>query len=88
MMNFLPGAGQSFVVDTDDGEQFMMIRAQTNGKALETPTDNALLGRYFRDRIGIESGRLVTATHLRRYGRTSVDIHKISNMHFQLDFSV
>jgi len=87
-LSFLPEVGQQFTVDTDDGHRFTMVRTQSNGKALETPGDNSLLGRYFRSRIGVESGRLVTATHLRRYGRTSVDIYRISGTHYRLDFSI
>jgi hypothetical protein len=86
--SFLPEIGQQFLVEADDGQRFIMVRAQSNGKALETPGDNSLLGRYFRTRIGVESGRLVTATHLRRYGRTSVDIYRVSSSHYELDFSV
>lgn len=86
--SFLPEVGQQFLVDTDDGQRLIMVRAQSNGKALETPGDNSLLGRYFRTRIGVESGRLVTAAHLRRYGRTSVDIYRVSSTHYELDFSV
>ncbi len=87
-MGFFPVAGRRFGVETDDGELFVLVRAQASGKALETPDDNALLGRYFRQRLGVESGRLVTLAHLRRYGRTSVDIFKVSELKYRLDFSI
>ena len=68
--------GCEFLVICDDGFEIKCIRAQQNGKALCSSESNAILGDYFRKRIGINSGDLVTISHLRKYGRYSVDIHK------------
>ena len=85
---FFPDIGVSFLVKCDDGEEFKCIRSQANGKAIETPSNNAILGLYFRKRLGVKSGYLVTVNHLYNYGRTSVDIYYKSQLEYYLDFSV
>ena len=84
---FFPAPGISFSVECDDGVVFECVRAQQNGKALETPADNALTGRYFRGRLGVESGESVAIWHLIDYGRTSIEIFKIAENSYFLDFS-
>ena len=84
---FFPDRGVEFLVECDDGELFKCVRAQANGKALETSSDNSLLGIYFRRRLGVRQGYLVTIEHLFRYGRTSVDISKKDNFRYFMDFS-
>ncbi len=84
---FFPDKGIPFKVVCDDGFEMTMVRAQENGKALHTSEDNAIIGAYFRKRLGLSSGDLVTINHLRRYGRLTVDIHKIDDFNFTLDFS-
>jgi hypothetical protein len=79
--------GVEFLIECDDGELFKCVRAQANGKALETSSDNSLLGIYFRKRLGVRQGYLVTIEHLFRYGRTSVDISKKDEFRFFMDFS-
>ena len=85
---FFPPVGEQFNVLTDDGEEFIFVRAQDNGKALETPADNSLMGLYFRSRIGVGSGEYVTRNHLDNYGRTTVTISKVDTDVYLLDFSV
>jgi hypothetical protein len=63
------------------------VRAQANGKAIHTFTNNSLLGLYFRKRLGVTSGYMITIDHLIKYGRSSVDIEFISPYKFLLDFS-
>ena len=84
---FFPGRGQPFTVLTDDGKSFIMWRMQDEGKALHTPESNALLGRYFRDRMGLQSGAFVTKEHLLFYGRLDVDFYKIEPETYLMDFS-
>jgi hypothetical protein len=72
----------------DDGEEFRCIRSQANGKAIETPDNNSILGLYFRKRLGVRSGYLVTINHLYNYGRTSVDIYYKNHLEYYLDFSI
>ena len=61
---------------------------QQNDKAITTPASNALLGEYFRNRLGLANGAYVTATDLRSYGRTDVTFIKIDEEHYYMDFSI
>ena len=84
---FFPDIGIKFRLLTDDGYEFICVRAQQNGKAIHTENNNDL-GRYFRNRIGVRSGGLVTIHHLLVYGKTWVDIHRVQDLVYHLDFSV
>lgn len=86
--NFFPMPGIKFDIECDDGEIFNCIRAQANGKAIHTPLNNSLLGIYFRRRLGVMSGYMVNIDHLVKYGRSSVDISKLTDSRYFLDFSV
>ncbi len=85
---YFPKEGAKFFIRTDDGELWVCARRQANGKAIHTIDDNSILGRYFRKRLGLEYGDLITIEHLRRYGRFSIDIYKESEFQFILDFNV
>ena len=86
--NFFPPIGEPFLMRTDDGEEYIFVRAQENGKALHTTHNNSLLGLYFRSRIGVTSGEFVNRQDLDKYGRTTVSILKINEREYFLDFSV
>jgi len=78
-----------FSVLTDDNEMFSCIRASGGyGKEIETPQDNTELGRWFRKRLGIGSGKMITSKIMKRYGREDVTFYKISEDQFFMDFSV
>jgi hypothetical protein len=85
--SFFPSPGIQFTIECDDGEIFYCVRAQANGKAIHTPANNSLMGLYFRRRLDIMPGYAVKIEHLIRYGRTSVDVSKLSTSRFYLDFS-
>ncbi len=85
--NFFPERGMDFTVLTDDGKVLICKRAQANGKAIETPHDNSLIGEYFRNRLGLPEGELVKTRDLRRYGRTNVDFYRIDDETYYMDFS-
>ncbi len=85
---FFPEPGVTFEVDCDDGEHFQCVRAQANGKAIHTPVNNSLFGIYFRSRLGVMPGYTVTIEHLTKYGRSSIDFHKLSANKYFLDFSI
>ena len=55
---------------------------------ITTPASNALLGEYFRNRLGLANGAYVTAADLRSYGRTDVTFIKIDEEHYYMDFSI
>lgn len=84
---FFPPRGTHFTVLTDDNKTFICTRAQDNGKAIETPASNSLLGEYFRHRLGLANGARVTTADLRAYGRTDVSFTKIDDETYLMDFS-
>ena len=84
---FFPPRKEPFTVCTDDGESFIMVVAQDGDKALETQQSNALLGRYFRNRMKLEPGTYITREHLLSYGRTNVAFTKLDEETFFMDFS-
>jgi len=84
---FLPDRAYSFTLLTDDGHSFDCVVAQDERKAIETNKNNSLLGIYFRNRLGIPLGNLVTVDDLIRYGRTDYTVEKINEETFLLDFS-
>ncbi len=77
-----------FSVMTDDNRQLILRIEQQNQKAIATPLSNALLGEYFRNRLGLANGAYVTRTDLERYGRIDVKFVKIDDEHYYMDFSV
>ena len=85
--NFFPKITQPFTVCTDDGKNFLFVVAQGKGKALHTTLDNSLLGRYFRERLQLESEQFVEKRHLLEYGRTDVTFTKIDDDTYLMDFS-
>lgn len=85
---FFPLNKRYFTVVADDGECFIMRVEQAGNKAITTPGDNAEIGRYFRSRLGIAEGELITKEHFERYGRADVVFTKLDDEHFLMDFSV
>ena len=79
---------QDFLVITDDHHLLQLRVEQQNDKAITTPASNALLGEYFRNRLGLANGAYVTAADLRSYGRTDVTFIKIDEEHYYMDFSI
>ena len=85
--NFFPPKGVHFQIITNDGQAFICTVAQDGDKALETPFDNAILGKYFRRRLGLHPGSYVTTEDLDRFGSSAVRVYKISEDSYRLDFS-
>ena len=63
--------GVPFDVECDDNYQMKLLRARTNGKALQSFQDNAIIGKYFRKRLSLKDGDLISIYDLERYGRFS-----------------
>lgn len=61
-----------FKVVTKDYDAFYMRQAQANGKALETPESNAIIGEWIRHKLGIPDGMYITKQMLEEYGKTKV----------------
>lgn len=87
-INFFPLNKRHFTIVTDDGISMILRVEQANDKAITTPGNNAELGIYFRERLGLEPGQAVTTEDLIAYGRTDVDFIKLDDEHFIMDFSV
>jgi hypothetical protein len=85
---FFPPLAAPFLMYTDDEEVFQGVMAQANRKAIETPENNAIMGAYFRNRLGVPSGDPVTIEHLNNYGRHDVTIYKIDDETYYMDFSI
>ena len=85
---FFPSRATQFTVLTDDGFSFIAVTAQDGDKAIETPDGNNILGEYFRRRLNVPLGSLVTQSHLDNYGRTDVEFCKLDDETFLMDFSV
>ena len=87
--NFFPVRATHFTISTDDGKILICTRAQKDiqGHAIETPHNNSLLGEYFRHRLGVANGAVVTRKDLHNYGRTDIDFYKIDEENYFMDFS-
>ena len=85
---FFPLDKQHFTVTTDDEKQLILRVEQQGNKAITTPSNNSLLGEYFRNRLGLANGAYVTADDFKKYGRSDVTFYKIDDEQFFMDFSV
>lgn len=85
---FFPLNKQHFLVVTDDHHMLQLRVEQQNDKAITTPASNALLGEYFRNRLGLANGAYVSIKDLNNYGRTDVTFYKIDDEQYFMDFSV
>lgn len=85
---FLPPVGETFTLITDDGVAIDCVVAQDGRKAIHSTFDNSEIGKYIRTRIGVPLGKLITASHLEKYGRTDYSIEKLDDETFYLDLSI
>ena len=88
---FFPTRPTRFTVIADDDFTFVAVRAQKSpgGDAIVTPEDNALLGEYFRHRLGIPYGTPFSRALLEAYGRTTITFCKTDHEGiYTMDFSV
>ena len=83
---FFPPKGEHFQVLTDDGDSFIATTAQADGKAIETPNDNSILGKYFRRRLGLQSGDFVETHDLVRFGSNAVEFSELEPGLYFLNF--
>ncbi len=83
---FLPEKTFTFTLLTDDEKSLDCTVQQDGRKAISTTNDNSILGKYFRERLNIESGALITEQDLIRYGRTDFLLKKLSPETFYLNF--
>lgn len=84
--DFFPELAELFTIKTDDGEEFTCVMSQNNRKCIETTESNALLGRYFRKKLGLPEGTFITLDHLKNYGKTYVTITKLDDRSYLMSF--
>lgn len=84
--DFFPPRGQPFSVLTHDGFPFVCVRAQANGKAIETTLNNSELGEYFRKRLGVSFGERVELVDLDKFGSRYVKLTKIDNEEYFMEY--
>lgn len=80
------GSYPVFKVVTKDYDAFYMRQAQANGKALETPESNAIIGEWIRQRIGVPDGVYVTKQMLEAAGGTKVVFKKYKDGIYTLEY--
>lgn len=85
---FFPLDKKHFMAKTDDGHNLILRVEQAGNKAITTPMSNALLGEYFRGRLGLANGSYISMQDLIAYGRTDVTFFKIDDEEYYMDFSV
>lgn len=85
---FFTEIGRPFKVSTDCGKTMTLVRCQQGGKALQSLPHNSLLGHYFRERLGVAPGALITKSHLLSYGRTDIEMTRISADEYLMNFGV
>lgn len=85
---FLPEKESTFTLLTDDGKAFDCTVQQDGRKAVTTTRNNSILGKYIRQRIGVDDGAFVSADDLKNYGRTHFTLSKIDDETFTLDLSI
>jgi hypothetical protein len=83
---FFPEKSVHFQVVTDDGEAFICTVAQDNEKALETPSDNSILGKYFRKKLNLPPGTFIERKHLEDFGSNTVRIYRDGDDSYLLSF--
>jgi hypothetical protein len=84
--DFFPPLEQDFSLITDDGQQLICVMAQGGRKAIHTSESNSIMGRYFRQRLGVPLGSKVEVQDLINYGRTKVRIYKLDSETYFMDY--
>lgn len=75
-----------FKVVTKDYDAFYMRQAQANGKALETPESNAIIGEWIRHIIGVPDGTYITKQMLENAKGTTVVFKKYEDGIYTLEY--
>lgn len=76
----------TFKVVTKNSGAFFMRRAQADGKSIQTPESNAILGEMLRHSLGVPDATYITKKMLDDYGRTNVTFKKYENGIYLLEF--
>jgi hypothetical protein len=83
---FFPSRGTFFSVRTETGLVMTCVRAQDNGKAIETPLDNSELGRWLRQQAGVPAGSLVQTEQLVSSGTDELEFIQLAPEEYLVRF--
>lgn len=83
--NFFPAPSVRFMVYTRRHGGFVAVRAQAEGKALQSSTNNSILGLILRQALGVKEGAYVTTSDVRRAGMESLRCYRLVSGDFYLD---
>lgn len=83
--DFFPAPPVRFMVYTRSHGGFVGVRAQAEGKALQSSTNNSILGLILRQALGVREGAYVTAEDVRRAGMETVRCYRMVSGDFFLD---
>lgn len=93
--NFFPAVGSVINVIWDDGtkmscsvEGTQEIDDRVYPKQLTSAYDKSIFGVYIRKRMGVVSGKVITMDDLDAYGRRDIEILRVENDVYEIDFSV
>lgn len=75
-----------FKVITKEMGAFYMRMAQQNNKGLHSAENNAIIGKWIRQKLGIPDGEFVTLECMLEYGATEVIFKKFSNGVYTLEY--
>ncbi len=84
--NFFPKKGEHFSVLTEEGFPLVCVVAQDGNKAIETPHNNSILGKYFRKKLGVPLDKKVTLEHLDKFGNRYVKFIRLDNEDYLMEF--
>ena len=83
--NFFPEKGKYFIVETDDNKTLILNRAQKGiGTALQTPENNAILGLYVRERLGVNPNTEITKNDIDNSGIIGFSFYKKDAQHYTM----
>ena len=83
--DFFPAPGVRFMVYTRRYGGFVGVRAQQDGKALQSSTNNSILGLILRQAIGVNEGAYVTTADVMRAGLETLRCYRMVSGDFYLD---
>jgi len=86
--SFFPDHTWHFVILSDDNKVFFGTRENLAGKGIYSAQKNISFYEYFRNRLGLANGAIITKVDLIHYGRTDVTFYKIDEENYYMDFSV
>lgn len=93
--NLLPSHGERINVIWDDGVEMVCLLEGTQDldgerapKQISTYKNKSILGTYLRRRLNVTSDHVITYQDLLNYGRDNIEISRLDDGRYFLDFSV